>query len=67
MKLSKFLESHGYTATDCANGVGVAVSCITRLLNGERLVGLETAVGIEEWTNGVVHPRDLLTERKRYV
>ena len=66
MKLSRFLDLHDYSATDCANGVGVAVSCITRLLNGERLVGLETAIGIEKWTDGVVPPRELLTERKRH-
>ncbi len=66
MKLSRFLDLHDYSATDCANGVGVAVSCITRLLNGERLVGLKTAVEIEKWSGGQVTPKDLLTERKRY-
>ena len=63
MKLSRYLKEHNMTATDCANGVGVAVSCITRLLNGERLVDLRTAVGIERWSNGVVAPRDLLREK----
>jgi hypothetical protein len=64
MKLSKYLRDHDFTATDCANGVGVPISCITRLLSGERLVGLKTAVGIEEWSNGKVLPKDLLNERK---
>lgn len=63
MKLSRFLQTNRMTATDCANGVGVAVSCITRLLNGERLVDLRTAVGIEKWSGGIVTPRDLLREK----
>jgi plasmid maintenance system antidote protein VapI len=66
MKLSTYLRDHDLTATDCANGVGVAVSCITRLLNGERLVGLKTAVEIEKWSGGKIAPRDLLTERKNH-
>jgi plasmid maintenance system antidote protein VapI len=63
MKLSRYLKEHSMTATDCANGVGCAVSSITRLLNGERIVDLNTAVGIERWSGGLVAPRDLLKER----
>ncbi len=52
--LRSYLAAKGMTATDLATRLGVRISTITRLLNGERGPSLSMALDIEKVTRGAV-------------
>jgi len=62
MTLAGFLEKQGIKPSVFADSLGVAPSTILRIINRERLPGLELALQIREATGGLVQPDDFLTE-----
>lgn len=60
MKLAAYLESTAEKPSAFAARIGKAPSTILRLVNGERLPGLELAIQIRDATDGKVQPDDFL-------
>ena len=62
MTLEKYLRDKGIRASAFAEQVGASASTITRIMRGERGIGLELAVRIERATEGQVPIRAWLDE-----
>lgn len=58
MKLEKYLSDREKKPSVFAREIGVSASTITRVLNGQRGVGMKTLSSIIKGTNGLVTAED---------
>ena len=65
MKLSAYLAKNRLTASAFAERIGVSVSTVTRIINGQRRPDLNTAALIESATGRKVRPQDFYELEKQ--
>ena len=65
MQLKKYIAEPGRSATQVARDCGVAVSTITRIVNGNKRPSLELMGRIRTATGGAVEPNDFLPLEER--
>ena len=59
-KLGDWVDAHGWTRQQLAEALGIAFGTATRLCSGARRPSLETAIQIEDLTDGAVSVRSWL-------